>query len=88
MLTPFVIMLVLANATAAAFAWPWAAFIGELSSIDEDSQTLMQIKQGDRLLFGRGSPTEIKTDGEELPTMNASDILGMVEDSAKRRKAA
>jgi hypothetical protein len=31
MFTPFVIALVLANATAAALAWPWAAFIGASS---------------------------------------------------------
>ena len=89
MFTPFVTALVLANATAAAFASPWAAFNRALSSIDEGNQTLKKIKQGGCLLLGRGSLAEIKTDIEKRPTMKISgDVRGMVEDMAMRKKAA
>jgi hypothetical protein len=69
MFTPFVTTLVFANATAALFAWPWAAIIGASNAMDEKSRTLVEIKQGDLLLFRRGPPTEIKTDGGEPPTV-------------------
>lgn len=87
MFTPFVITLVLANATAAAFAWPWAAFIGASSSIDEQSRNCCRSNR-DPLLLVRRSPTEIKADGEELPTMKASDILGMVQRHGQAQEAA
>ena len=38
----------------------------------------MDIKAGDRVLFGKWSGTEIKLDGEELLIMKESDIMGVV----------
>jgi chaperonin GroES len=47
------------------------------------------VKQGDRVLFGKWSGTEVKLDGEELLIMKEADILGVVEGGpAARRKAA
>ena len=48
----------------------------------------LDVKVGDRVLFGKWSGTEIKLDGEELMIMKESDIMGIVEagKSAKGRK--
>ena len=47
----------------------------------------IDIKVGDRVLFGKWSGTEVKLDGKEVLIMKESDILGIVE-SAKGKKAA
>ena len=39
----------------------------------------LDIKKGDRILFGKWSGTEVKVDGEELLIMKESDILGVIE---------
>lgn len=41
--------------------------------------TALDVKAGDKVLFGKWSGTEIKVDGEELLIMKESDILGIVE---------
>jgi chaperonin GroES len=48
----------------------------------------LDVKPGDRVLFGKWSGTEIKIDGEELIIMKESDIMGVIEGSAAKRKAA
>jgi chaperonin GroES len=49
----------------------------------------LDVKAGDRVLFGKWSGSEIKLDGEELIIMKESDILGVLEgSSAIKRKAA
>jgi chaperonin GroES len=49
----------------------------------------LDVKAGDRVLFGKWSGTEIKLDGEELMIMKESDIMGVLEKSARSgRKAA
>ena len=48
----------------------------------------LDVKAGDRVLFGKWSGTEVKIDGEDLLIMKESDILGIVEDSVKLKKAA
>jgi chaperonin GroES len=49
----------------------------------------LQVKAGDRILFGKWSGTEVKLDGEELLIMKESDIMGIVEGSpAIKKKAA
>ncbi|MEO5337076.1 MAG: co-chaperone GroES [Magnetospirillum sp. WYHS-4] len=47
----------------------------------------LDVKAGDRVLFGKWSGTEVKLDGEELLIMKESDILGIVEADAKAAKA-
>ena len=39
----------------------------------------LDVKTGDRVLFGKWSGTEIKIDGEELMIMKESDIMGLIE---------
>jgi chaperonin GroES len=49
----------------------------------------LDVKAGDRILFGKWSGTEVKLDGEELLIMKESDIMGIIEgQSAAKRKAA
>ena len=49
----------------------------------------LEVKAGDRILFGKWSGTEVKLDGQELLIMKESDIMGIVEGQpAIKRKAA
>ena len=48
----------------------------------------LDVKVGDRVLFGKWSGTEIKLDGEDLVVMKESDIMGVLEGTAPARKAA
>ena len=48
----------------------------------------LDVKAGDRVLFGKWSGTEVKIDGEDLIIMKESDILGVIEGSGSKRKAA
>jgi chaperonin GroES len=50
-------------------------------------QTL-DVKAGDRVLFGKWSGTEVKIDGEELLIMKESDIMGVLEGAATSKKKA
>ena len=48
----------------------------------------LDVKAGDRVLFGKWSGTEVKIDGEELLIMKESDILGVLEGAAASKKKA
>ncbi len=48
----------------------------------------IDIKVGDRVLFGKWSGTEVKIDGEELLIMKESDVMGVIEEHAAKKKAA
>jgi chaperonin GroES len=48
----------------------------------------LDVKAGDRVLFGKWSGSEIKIDGEELLIMKESDILGVLEGAAASKKKA
>ncbi|MDB5698069.1 MAG: molecular chaperone GroES [Alphaproteobacteria bacterium] len=45
---------------------------------DDGSITPLDVKAGDKILFGKWSGTEIKVDGEDLLIMKVSDVLGIV----------
>jgi chaperonin GroES len=56
---------------------------------DENGKLVpLEVKAGDRILFGKWSGTEVKIDGEELLIMKESDVMGVIEGKAARRKAA
>ena len=56
---------------------------------DEDGKRIeMDVKAGDRVLFGKWSGTEVKVDGEDLMIMKESDILGLVDSPAQLSQAA
>ncbi|MFP4003874.1 MAG: co-chaperone GroES [Alphaproteobacteria bacterium] len=55
---------------------------------EDGSVTPLDVKRGDRVLFGKWSGTEVKIDGEELLIMKESDILGIIEIKKTGKKAA
>jgi chaperonin GroES len=48
----------------------------------------LDVKVGDRILFGKWSGTEIKVDGEELMIMKESDVMGVTDRAAAKTKKA
>jgi len=48
----------------------------------------LDVKAGDRVLFGKWSGTEVTIDGEELLVMKESDIMGVLEGAASAKKKA
>jgi len=48
----------------------------------------LDVKAGDKILFGKWSGTEVKLDGEELLIMKESDIMGIIDAPAAKKKAA
>jgi chaperonin GroES len=48
----------------------------------------LDVKKGDRILFGKWSGTEIKLDGEDLLIMKESDVMGVVDAPALAKKKA
>ncbi len=52
--------------------------VGTGTRSDEGKVTPLDVKQGDKILFGKWSGTEVKLDGEDLIIMKESDILGIV----------
>jgi chaperonin GroES len=48
----------------------------------------IDLRAGDRVLFGKWSGTEVKIDGEELLIMKESDVMGVLEGAKAGRKAA
>ena len=67
---------------------------GEVISVgpggrDESGKLIpIDIKAGDRVLFGKWSGTEVKIDGEDLLIMKERDLLGVIDEPVKARKAA
>jgi chaperonin GroES len=56
---------------------------------DEKGQLVpLDLKAGDRILFGKWSGTEVKIDGAELLIMKESDVLGVVEEKQPMKRAA
>jgi len=56
---------------------------------DENGKLVpLDLKAGDRVLFGKWSGSEVKIDGEDLLIMKESDIMGIIEGAAKLKKAA
>jgi chaperonin GroES len=47
----------------------------------------LDVKAGDRVLFGKWSGTEVKLDGEDLIIMKESDVMGIIDQSAARKAA-
>ena len=52
--------------------------VGEGARDDDGKRVPMDVKAGDKILFGKWSGTEIKIDGEDLIIMKESDVLGIV----------
>ena len=67
---------------------------GEIVSVgsgtlnDKGELRALDVKAGDRILFGKWSGTEVKLDGEDLLIMKESDIMGVLDTSTAAKKAA
>jgi chaperonin GroES len=56
---------------------------------DESGKLIpIDVKEGDRVLFGKWSGTEVKIDGQELLIMKETDIMGIIDERASKKKAA
>ena len=56
---------------------------------DESGKLIpIDLKDGDRVLFGKWSGTEVKIDGKELLIMKESDIMGIIDEPVSKKKAA
>ncbi|MFT3809494.1 MAG: co-chaperone GroES [Micropepsaceae bacterium] len=53
---------------------------------DKGARVALDVKAGDRVLFGKWSGTEVKVDGEDLLIMKESDIMGIVEGKKASKK--
>ena len=62
--------------------------VGSGGRTEDGKEIAMDVKAGDRVLFGKWSGTEVTIDGEELLIMKESDIMGVIEATAKKKKAA
>ena len=62
--------------------------VGPGARNEQGQLVVLDVKEGDRILFGKWSGTEVKIDGEELLIMKESDIMGIVEGGAAQKKAA
>jgi chaperonin GroES len=67
---------------------------GEVLSVGPGARTedgkvhALDVKVGDRVLFGKWSGTEVKLDGEDLIVMKESDIMGVIVKTSAKSKAA
>jgi chaperonin GroES len=62
--------------------------VGSGARGDDGKVQPLEVKTGDRVLFGKWSGTEIKIDGEELMIMKESDIMGLLEGSTAAAKTS
>ena len=63
--------------------------VGPGARNEQGQIVVLDVKTGDRILFGKWSGTEVKLDGEELLIMKEFDIMGIIEGQpAAKRKAA
>ena len=52
--------------------------VGSGARAEDGTVTPLDVKEGDRILFGKWSGTEVKLDGEDLLIMKESDIMGVI----------
>ena len=62
--------------------------VGPGARNDKGDIVALDVKAGDRILFGKWSGTEVKVDGQDLLIMKESDVMGVLEVPASKKKAA
>ncbi|MGB3320655.1 MAG: co-chaperone GroES [Sphingopyxis granuli] len=62
--------------------------VGPGTRAEDGTIAALDVKAGDRILFGKWSGTEVRIDGEELLIMKESDILGVIEQAEALKQAA
>jgi chaperonin GroES len=60
--------------------------VGPGARNEQGQLVALDVKEGDRILFGKWSGTEVKIDGEDLLIMKESDILGVLDNSEGKQK--
>jgi chaperonin GroES len=63
------------------------AAVGQGKRLDSGKVVALDVKAGDRILFGKYSGNEIKIDGQEYVIMREDDVLGILEGATKEAKA-
>jgi len=53
--------------------------VGNGTKAEDGTVTALDVKAGDKILFGKWSGTEVKVDGQDLLIMKESDIMGIIE---------
>ena len=61
--------------------------VGQGKRADDGKLIALDVKAGDRILFGKYSGSEIKLDGEEYLIMREDEVLGVLDSSSKKAKA-
>jgi chaperonin GroES len=59
--------------------------VGKGKTLENGTKITLEVKEGDRVLFGKYSATDIKVDGEEYLIVREDDILGILTESAKSK---
>jgi len=59
--------------------------VGNGKILENGTKISLEVKDGDRVLFGKYSGTEIKVDGEEYLIVREDDVLGILSESAKSK---
>ena len=62
--------------------------VGKGKSNEEGKVFPLEVKEGDRVLFGKYAGTEIKIDGEEFVIMREEEVLGVLKGAAKEKEHA
>ncbi len=62
--------------------------VGPGARTEDGKLVPMDVKAGDRVLFGKWSGTEVKLDGDDVVIMKESDIMGVIEGRKRTKKAA
>jgi len=60
--------------------------VGNGKLLENGTRIAIDLKVGDRVLFGKYAGTEVKLDGEELLILREDDVLGVVQSAAKGKK--
>ena len=62
--------------------------VGKGKRLEDGSVVPLDVKAGDRILFGKYSGSDIKMDGQEYLIMREDEVLGVLEDASIKEKAA
>jgi chaperonin GroES len=62
--------------------------VGQGKRLDSGKVAALDVKAGDRILFGKYSGSEIKIDGQEYLIMREDEVLGVIDNAAKSAKVA
>ena len=60
--------------------------VGPGARNEQGQLVAMDVKAGDKILFGKWSGTEVRLDGEELLIMKESDIMGIIDGTPAKKK--